>query len=290
MLRLASKSLPGKAQGRLAYLQRKVDEKTTFSEKAAKAESLWAGKTGSSIGKLTFEAIREKLAAMCVSVKICNYCEQNEANDIEHIYPKSLFPSRAFIWENYLLACKQCNTAYKLDSFALLDADGDILPIQRGSEPVSLNGAFINPRTEDPTDFMLLNLGSYKFEPIPEIDKKAANKAKVTLEVLQLNERDQLVQSRKAAAQYRYQRMELLVRILNTDSVTEIEALLTPYDDLLDLTVPLQDLKQRIKEGFKNDIQLHQHPSVWFAIKKIGRIVTPKWQAIFDAIPDALDW
>ncbi len=137
---------------------------------------------------------------------------------------------------------------------------------------------------------MLLNLGSYKFELMPGIDKKAINKAVNTLEVLQLNERDQLVQSRKAAAIYRYQRMELLVRILKANNVTEIETLLTPYDNLLNHTLNLSELKQHIKDGFKNDVQLHQHPSVWYAIQKIESIVNPKWKAIFAAIPDALNW
>ncbi len=29
---------------------------------------------------------------MNISKGICNYCEQNESNDIEHINPKSFFP------------------------------------------------------------------------------------------------------------------------------------------------------------------------------------------------------
>lgn len=290
MLQLASETLPPHAADRLDYLQGEVNKKPTFAEKAAKASSLWMAKTSSNAGRQAFETIKATLTTMCVSVEICNYCEQNEANDIEHIYPKSLFPGKAFVWENYLLACKQCNSAYKLDSFALLDANDDILPVPRGTEPASSNGAFINPRTEDPADYMLLNLGSFKFEWIPGMDKKGINKAKNTLGVLQLNERDQLVESRKAAAIYRYQRMELLVRIQQAGSVPEIAALLTPYDNLLDHTLSLQDLKAQIKESFRRDILLHQHPSVWYAIKKIESVVNPNWQAIFAAIPDALNW
>jgi uncharacterized protein (TIGR02646 family) len=290
MLQLASETLPKHAADRLVYLQGEVNKQAGFAERAKRAESLWNGKTGSQVGKAAFEAITQKLISMCVSLEICNYCEQNEANDIEHIYPKSLFPALAFIWDNYLLACKQCNTAYKLDSFALLDGNEDIAPIPRGTEPAHANGAFINPRTENPADFMLLNLGSYKFELMPGIDKKAANKARNTLEILQLNERDQLVQSRKTAAIYRYQRMELLVRILNANSIAEIDAMLTPFDGLLDNTLALSELKLQLKDSFKLDIQLHAHPSVWYAIQKIGSVTSPKWAAIFAAIPEALNW
>jgi uncharacterized protein (TIGR02646 family) len=155
-------------------------------------------KSGPAVGKRTFDAIKQTLKGMCVSTEICNYCEQNEANDIEHVYPKSLFPEMAFQWNNFLLACKQCNTAYKLDSFAVLDADDDIMPIPRGTEPPHSNGAFIHPRMENPADFMILNLGSFKFEFMPGLDKKAVNKTRNTLDVLQLNARDQLVESRKA--------------------------------------------------------------------------------------------
>lgn len=290
MLQLASNALPQYAQARLDSLQSEVDKNTSFAERVKKVESLWNGKIKSVAGKKTFDAVKETLKAMCVSAEICNYCEQNEANDIEHVYPKSLFPAMAFQWNNFLLACKQCNTAYKLDSFAVLDAEDNILRIPRGIEPPHSNGAFIHPRMENPADFMILNLGSFRFDLMPGLDKKNTNKAHYTLEVLQLNNRDQLVQSRKAAAIYRYQRMELLARILSAGSVSAIKELLTPYDDLIDDALPLSDLKQQLKEGFKKDVQSYPHPSVWYAIKKIQRIVDTKWQTIFSDVPEALGW
>lgn len=290
MLQLASETLPQYAEDRLDFLQSEVNRNIGFAARIRKAESLWNGKIRSAVGKRTFDAIKQTLKGMCVSTEICNYCEQNEANDIEHVYPKSLFPEMAFQWNNFLLACKQCNTAYKLDSFAVLDADDDIMPIPRGTEPPHSNGAFIHPRMENPADFMILNLGSFKFEFMPGLDKKAVNKTRNTLDVLQLNARDQLVESRKAAAIYRYQRMELLARILNAGSVNTIKELLTPYDNLIDSTLPLSDLKQQLKEGFKRDVQSYPHPSVWYAIKKIESVVDAKWQAVFSAIPEALNW
>jgi len=290
MLQLDSKSISDDAQKMLDFLQRKVNAKPTFKEKTKKAGSLWEGKSSTGLRRAAFEEVKNTLTQMCVSVEICNYCEQSEANDIEHIYPKSLFPGKAFEWENYLLACKQCNTAYKLDAFAILDVNDDIFDIPRGSEPPNERGAFINPRLEDPSVFMLLNAESFKFEPLPGLSKSNLNKAKKTIEVLQLNDRDQLVESRRAAAIYFYQRMDLLMKIMASNSIAEIEAFLTPYDDLIDDTLPLAEIQTGIKNGFRRDVKLYPHPSVWYSIKTIESVTNTKWQAIFQAIPEAIHW
>lgn len=43
----------------------------------------------------------------------CAYCESKlkhiHHGDVEHIYPKSLDPSKQFLWENLTLACEICN-------------------------------------------------------------------------------------------------------------------------------------------------------------------------------------
>lgn len=290
MLQLASKNLENGAQARLTDLQSTVNALSDFTAKANKAKALWEDKTNSNIGKSAFETIKNTLAEMCVSVKICNYCEQNEANDIEHIYPKSLFPEKAFVWDNYLLACKQCNTAYKSDKFAVLDNNDDIIDLPRNTQPPHDRGAFINPRVEDPSAFMLLNIGSYKFEILPNLLKPDNNKAVKTIEILQLNNRDQLVESRRAAAVYFFQRMDLLTKILTATTIAEIKSLLTPYDAEIDDQMILYDIKVQITAGFKRDIQTHANPSVWNAIKTIESKTNEKWRAIFDAIPDALNW
>lgn len=290
MIQLASKNLSANASSRLADLQRSVDVETTFERKTVRAISLWDSKNGSTVGKTTFKEVRDTLATMCVSVEVCNYCEQNEANDIEHIYPKSLFPGKTFDWENYLLACKQCNTAYKLDSFAVLDDNNDLVDIPRGTEPPNQNGAFINPRTESPSAYMMMNLGSFKFELMPDLSKANRHKANKTLEVLQLNDRDTLIEARNAAVKYYYHRMEMLSRVLMADTVAEVEAILTPYDDYIGENLSLEQLKANIKAGFKRDIQRHQHPSVWYAVKTVESKTNAKWTSLFENIPEALEW
>lgn len=90
MIQLVSRTLSADTDQHLNRLQVKVDSEPIFHAKVGKAETLWNGKKKSKKGKIAFDEIVSTLKQMCVSVEICNYCEQNEANDIEHIYPKSL--------------------------------------------------------------------------------------------------------------------------------------------------------------------------------------------------------
>ncbi len=290
MLQLVSNNnLTQASQDILAELQKEITLENDFAKKVKKAASLWAAKNNSLATHDAFSELKEKLTEMCVSVEICNYCEQNEANDIEHIYPKSFFPELAFIWSNYLLACKQCNSGYKLDKCFVLDNNDDVVEVKRGIEPVHKTGAFINPRIEDPNKSMILNMQTHRFELFPDLSKKQQNKAQKTLDILQLNHRDTLIEARKSAGIYYYQRMKLLTDLLKAENLLEIENLLTPYD-LLDNSLPLDQIKENLKNSFKKHITSFQHPSVWFAIKTIDSKVVPKWKALFDEIPDAFNW
>ena len=68
----------------------------------------------------------------------CVYCESllelSSYSNIEHFYPKSLYPSRTFCWENLFMACPHCNTSK--DNF------------DTASEP------FIHPVDEDPENYL----------------------------------------------------------------------------------------------------------------------------------------
>ncbi len=290
MIQLASNDISQPTKDRLSDLQTQIDGEATFAEKTAKAKSLWNGKSGSNVGRTAFEDVKAVLESMCVSVEVCNYCEQNEANDIEHIAPKSFFPEWTFVWDNYLLACKQCNSGYKLDKCHLLDGNGTLHATQRGNEPIHKTHCFINPRTENPNDFLILNMLTYKFECIPNLEAPAKNKAEKTLEILQLNERDKLIEARRKAAIYYYDRLERLVRVLAATTIQEIEQILTPADNPVDTAIDLAANQANIKQSFKRDIQTHQHPSVWYAIKTVGRIVNQQWEYLFNQLPEAQNY
>jgi uncharacterized protein (TIGR02646 family) len=291
MLQLDSSfELSQEASDKLDQLQKEVDMVVSFQQKVEKAQTLWKSKERNNAGEKVFSEIREKLKDMCVSIGICNYCEQSEASDIEHIAPKSFFPEHTFKWDNYLLACKQCNTGYKLDQCFVISNSGEAIPVPRSIEPPFKEMAFINPKTEDPNRFMIINTQTFKFSIFDDLPKKDKNKADKTIEILKLNERDTLIAARKFSADYFYERIDRLSKILKATTIDEIECLLSPYEKYLDSNLSIDQLKVEIKKGFKKNILEYQHPSVWHAIKKVESKMTPKWKALFDEIPEALNW
>ncbi|MFN0214593.1 MAG: hypothetical protein ACKVT2_10095 [Saprospiraceae bacterium] len=293
MLRLSDRPLSQTEQNIIDVidgLQALVDAEIGFSAKAAKSKSLWETK-GNAEGKRAFEQIKLALTEMCVGVNVCNYCEGNEANDIEHIYPKSFFPEFAFVWTNYLLACKQCNSGLKLDKCFVMDDEGNVHETTRGQEPLHRSIAQVNPRIEDPDDFFWLNMKVWKFEIHEGLSEQNFNKADKTLEILALNERDFLLAGRHAAAQEYFNKMDRLRRIVISTSVQEVEQALNPYEvELVDRNLLLDVIKMDMKNSIRRYIQKLPHPSVWNAIKAIESRVNERWQDIFQTIPEALEW
>ncbi len=290
MYKLNEKTLENAQQSKLDSLQQKVNHETSFSAKVSKAQTLWDSKSSSQEGKKVFEVITQTLSEMCLSVKTCNYCEQNEANDIEHIFPKSFFPEKAFIWENYLLACKQCNSGYKLDKCFVIDDKDNIIFVERGTEPAHKTMAFIDPRTEDPNHFLLLNTQTWTFEIKDSLSKTNQHKAEKTLEILQLNDRDYLKEGRKSTANRLYNLLERLARINEAQSIQEIENILAPDDDIIDTSLSIQEIKEKALIQMQKVVQSTSHPSVWYAIKSVSSKVNPKWKRIFDVLPMLNNW
>lgn len=291
MLLLIDRNLEIAEQNVLDDLQSRVNTEIGFARQVAKAQSLWDNKKGNATGKRSFERITQILTDMCVFVKTCNYCEGNEANDIEHIYPKSFFPEKTFVWNNYLLACKQCNTGYKLDKCFVLDTDGNIHQTTRGIEPIYKTVAIIHPRTDNPNLFLWLNTKVWKFELHEELSDTDSNKAIKTLEILALNERDYLIEGRKKTYGELFDKMDRLRRIKNATTIREIEDAIAPYhDDVMDLTLPIDSIRQQAIQSTQQHIQKQLHPSVWYAIKTIESQVDTRWQRIFTIIPEAMNW
>jgi uncharacterized protein (TIGR02646 family) len=289
MIKIGDKELSVNSIKILKNLQSKIDGEDTFAKRADKAQSLWNSKGGTD-GKKAFEEVKEVLTSMCVYVEVCNYCEQSEANDIEHIAPKSFFPDLTFIWKNYLLACKQCNSGLKLDQCFVMDTNGNRVEAARGEEPPFKQIAFINPRTEDPNDFMYLNMETFKFDVFPWLTNHQKSKAESTIQILQLNDRATLVKARESAKGHYYDKLERLVRVLKTKNKAQLKRALNPATDKFDLTKSVADLKKEVLESYKVYIQKYQHPSVWHSIKKIESKSNDLWKEIFDQIPEALNW
>ncbi len=288
MIRISERALPNDIAAKLSDLQLQVNNQPGFKQKVAKAKQLWETKGGVA-GKQAFEQVRQHLLEMCVYVGVCNYCEHNEAGDIEHIHPKSFFPEQAFEWNNYLLACKQCNTGYKLDRCIVLNDQDEQIEVSRGQQPGSNRLAMINPRQDDPAEYMMLNLLDYKFQPLPFIEKSKTEKVNGTLQILQLNERDTLIAGRKSTAQHLFDVLERLSRMLNATTLQELQQALS-LNLSINEALTLDENKAQLKLALRSYIQRYQHPSVWHAIKIVEAKYNQRWKQLFQQIPEAIDW
>jgi uncharacterized protein (TIGR02646 family) len=261
---------------RLREQQNRIGAENTFIKKVARAKSIWDSKKNSPKGKLAFDLIKKKLIESCVSTEICNYCEHNEATDIEHIYPKKLFPERTFKWKNYLLACSQCNSDYKKDRFAVFlpQNSNQIFEFESSKNyyrPKSNDAAFIDLRSGgNPMTYLWLNLNTGRFEPHPDLDcqSRGYKKAEMTLKILKLNERNGLTEARKTAFSDYTEDLRRYVGIKESNNFEQLKAVVK-YPYWVDEAVVFEDAKQNALDYIKNDkIKKRLHPTVWLEMQR----------------------
>lgn len=297
MRRLPSKRISTNTQAHLQATQNAVNSEPTFAERAQKAGSLWDSKSSSTAGRQAFTEVKTTLTEMCVGIEICNYCEANEATDIEHIFPKKMFPERAFQWGNYILACKICNTTYKSDNFQIFNPQGsstkqDAKP-PRGSyiQPPTSDAVLINPRNENPQDFMRIDLIGQTFLFVPiESNQNTREylKAKYTIDLLGLNTRNALVEARKASAKEFRNMLKQYLEIKNATNHTELERAIGDFP-AVNHSTPFNKEQVRLLKNIKKAIIEHRHPTVWDELKR-QRNHLPNTKRLFEQAPEALDW
>ena len=116
---------------------------------------------------------------MCSGAQRCVYCEDSVGDEVEHIQPKDLYPSLVFVWTNYVYACGRCNGG-KSNKFAVISGNHLVnVTRPRGSPvvpPPTGAPAFLNPRIEDPLDFLDLDLeGTFLVlarDGLPDVDRE----------------------------------------------------------------------------------------------------------------------
>ena len=292
MLKLKSSSPGATTLRHLAGKQADINGQPA-GRQVARAQTLWNAKSNAQAGKAAFGEIRKLLLGLCVGTELCNYCEYNEASDIEHIYPKSFFPERTFQWSNYLLACKACNTQYKLDQFAVFAPaqSANAVAVQRGQPLPSLDVAFIDPRVEDPMHYLFLDITEKSFLLIPHpalTDPRAIAKARHTLAILQIGRRAALADAReKALSSYQHW-------LGNYRQVRDA----TTWDDLeylvqdphwLNKSNSFAAERQSMLDNLKETILTHQHRTVWREMQRQHQRLR-KTKLLFEAVPEALTW
>lgn len=286
MLLLISKPLSKGAHAHLKAVQGKINRS---SDPVKQAKASWKSDQKQS----SFKSVRKALTAMCVGTGICNYCENNEATDIEHIFPKSFFPELAFAWENYLLACKTCNSHYKLDKIAVFNPAGSTtrFDVARGTLPPTKEVLMINPRTDDPLDFWDLDLRTGVFLESPASGTCEFLKAAYTLEVLALNDREALREAREVRAKYLYQKLNAAVLVHEALDFAALDAIVNANDPFitLDHTRTFQAVQAELLGSIQNAILSGPHPTVWAEIKRQQATIT-NFASLFTRCPQALTW
>ena len=201
MLKIGSGWLPHAHQEKLAEYQEEVDGQLTYREQVKAADRLYSARRGNS----TFAAVRMELAELCSGPRRCMYCEDSAADEIEHFRPRDLYPEVVFAWMNFLYACGLCNRRKSNRFFVIHTDTGAFIDVTRprgapNSRPASGDVALIDPRRENPQDFLMLDLrDTFEFTPMADAGTTDYERAIHTIEVLGLNDRDYLVMARRNA-------------------------------------------------------------------------------------------
>lgn len=159
MRQISRIALDRASEDALRLLREKVRK---AKDRSAEASRLWNNKNAA-----LFSVIRKALDTMASGRSRCMYCEDSFGTDIEHFFPRTRYPSKAFSWKNYLLACGHCNSNLKRQQFPLLKR-----------KPLLLD-----PSWDDPRDHLAFLPSSGEFASIgakgqPSINVFALNEAK----------------------------------------------------------------------------------------------------------------
>jgi uncharacterized protein (TIGR02646 family) len=256
MLFLINKPLTKEALALLKQYQEAVDRKPSFLEQVAEGKKLFSGYNKES--NTAFEEVRRHLKEMSGGTIRCNYCEDSNANQVEHIYPKSLYPEKCFVWENYCYACGPCNQP-KSDLFAVFeDATGNevnLNTIPKSTIPPKGMALLVDPRAEKPLDYLFLDtMNTFRFVPFKD-DNRDFRRAEYTIEILGLNSRSQLVRARKVAfGNFKARLFEYVTKKESGAQVSELDPLIDSLRSEHHQTVWQEMIRQRSLHSELNDL------------------------------------
>ena len=270
MLQLPKTHLAQEYQNELNIWQKEINALPSYPEKVEQAKAKYESK----IKTVTFKNIRKTLETMCSGNRHCCYCEDSCADEVEHILPKSLYPKRVFIWKNYLYSCGQCN-GKKNNNYAVIVGNKIQHITRKNNDPIvpppAGKGVFINPRIENPLDFLELDLGddldgTFSFRPRYHLLKDGIDYqiADYTIEILGLNDRDYLCRGREQGA-LNY-RSRLIEYQQNKDSLTDSQ-----------------------KQQFIKDFKKMSYPTVWQEMKNQYQTI-PSIKQLIEQSPEILGW
>ena len=266
MLHLDDPGLDATTARGLRGYQRKVDNAGSYPEQVATGKHLF--KSYNRQNNRVFKVVRTRLADMCAGARRCGYCEDSVGDEVEHIKPKDLYPQQVFVWENYLLACGQCNRG-KNNRFSVISRGHLIDVTRRRSDPIRRPRAgapaLINPRDEDPLAFFDLEITeTFFFLPRMDLSRIDERRACYTIDTLKLNRDVLLAARREAYGAYRARLVEYRQRRDNGATETNLKRL-------------------------SDAITTSAHPTVWREMQR-QRSLVGELRSLFLDIPEALSW
>ncbi len=260
----------------LAAYQKDINDLSTFEEKSKKAKDSFSNRNQK--GNIVFDAIKVKLLEICPGIERCVYCEDSKCDEVEHIYPKDLYPQHCFEWSNYVYACGPCNGP-KNNQFAIFRADNGLYhevnppKRQKATEPPTGDSVLINPRVDNPFDFCRLDLKTFKFAIIAQPNTKEYTRANYTYNtVLRLNEQRDYLRKQREMAYSNY------------------KARLESYTNKKNDAAPQVQLDKMIA-----NLKRESHPTVWKEMQRhynIGLLeeIDAELNGFFKQSPEALTW
>lgn len=266
MVRLFPKDLDAVHATALDAWQAEVDASADYPSQVAKAKEDFARRNTKT--SATFRHVRAKLEEMCCGARRCAYCEDSMADEVEHMRPKDLYPGEVFSWSNYVYACGPCNGPKNNHFAVLIGRPGKLVDVSRGrtapvARPASGRSALLDPRVEDPLEFLFLDIAD-TFAFVAKSGLRSADRlrAEYTLKVLRLNERDALIEARKNA--FRNYRARLREYIQCRDRGEKVSA-------------------------YAREFAAMDHRTVWQEMQRQATGHLPL-EKLFAAAPEALRW
>ena len=265
MIHLPDPGLDPAATETLRQYQEGVDAAGSYESRVVHAK-VWFSRHNKS-ANATFRKVRESLTRMCSGAQRCVYCEDSVGDEVEHIQPKDLYPCLVFVWINYVYACGRCNGG-KSNKFAVVVSNRLVdVTRPRGADivaPMPGTPAFLNPRIEDPLDFLDLDLDGTFFvlarDGLRDIDRE---RTEFTIETLNLN-RDVLRHARATAFGSYRARLDEYVNKRQSATAEELACL-------------------------AGGVKAMPHVTVWAEMKRQHTFIGDL-RELFARAPEALDW
>lgn len=269
MLPIPDRPLPAATATQLGDYQAEVDTADGFAARVDVAKRLFASRNRKD--NPTFQTVRSVLAQMCGGIRRCMYCEDSVADEIEHIRPKDLYPDLVFVWPNYLYACGPCNGGKSNKYFVFRAGTQELVNVARRWNEPSVpppDGlpVFLDPRQENPLDWLRLDLlETFRFLPRRNLNDRDRTRAKQTIEILGLNDRELLPKARRVA-------YESLLALLERYARQKAEQ--AAETELAKTRAAILD---------------QPHPTVWAEMKRQRHLI-PELDRLFSSVPEALTW